>query len=232
MTKDSQQRAAGAAAALLVENDTIVGLGTGATASYFILALVERVKTEGLRIKAIPTSKRSDQLAEAGGIELTSFAKTRRVDLTVDGADQIQRGTLHLVKGLGGALLREKIVAAASDRLVIIAESAKLVDRLGGPIPVPVEVVRFGWETTAARLAAFGCEPKLRWPKDGNEPLVTELGNYILDCAFPPILDPAKLEQDLSHTVGVVESGLFIGMADMAIVGTSKGVETLTLKTG
>ena len=107
MTKDSQQRAAGAAAALLVENDTIVGLGTGATASYFILALVERVKTEGLRIKAIPTSKRSGQLAEAGGIELTSFAKTRRVDLTVDGADQIQRGTLHLVKGLGGALLRE-----------------------------------------------------------------------------------------------------------------------------
>ena len=226
MIRDAQRKAAAQAAAGLVESGMVVGLGTGSTAAHFIDALIGRVRDEGLKITAIPTSHRSDQQARRGGIPMTTFATVKQVDLTIDGADQIQRGTLHLVKGLGGALLREKIVASASKRLVIIADSAKLVDKLGGKIPVPVEVVKFGWETTSARIASLGV-PSRRWPQGGEEPFQTDGGNYILDCAFDRVDDPAGLERALANTVGVVESGLFIGMADMALVGTANGVETL-----
>ena len=227
MIRDAQRKAAAQAAAGLVESGMVVGLGTGSTAAHFIDALIGRVRDEGLKITAIPTSHRSDQQARRGGIPMTTFATVKQVDLTIDGADQIQRGTLHLVKGLGGALLREKIVASASKRLVIIADSAKLVDKLGGKIPVPVEVVKFGWETTSARIASLGGVPSRRWPQGGEEPFQTDGGNYILDCAFDRVDDPAGLERALANTVGVVESGLFIGMADMALVGTANGVETL-----
>ena len=224
MDQDRQRRAAADAAAALVENGMVVGLGTGSTAAHFIDALIRRVKTEGLDITAIPTSVRSEQQARAGGIHLVSFATAREVDLTVDGADQIQRGSLDLVKGLGGALLREKIVAASSKRLVIIADTSKLVDRLGGKVPIPVEVVQFGWETTAARIVRLGGHPTLRWAKDSDQPVRTDSGNLILDCAFPALDDPAGLETALSQTVGVVESGLFIGLVDTALVANAKGV--------
>jgi ribose 5-phosphate isomerase A len=137
----------------------------------------------------------------------------------------VERGTLHLIKGLGGALLREKIVAAASARLIIAVDESKLVDRLGGRTPLPVEIVRFGWQTTLDRLTALGCAPQLR--RAGGEPVATDGGNLIADCALPAIADPSALEARLSAVVGVVETGLFIGMTAAVAVGRAAGVEVV-----
>ena len=153
---------------------------------------------------------------------LTSFAKHRRIDVTIDGADQVERGTLNLIKGLGGALLREKIVASASDRMIVVVDETKLVDRLGRSTPLPVETVSFGWQTTLDRLSALGCEPRLRMA--GDKPFTTDSGNYIIDCVIAEIPDPAALEARLSAIIGVVESGLFIGLASKIVVGGT-GVE-------
>jgi ribose 5-phosphate isomerase A len=223
--RDARKREAALAAVAMVEDGMVVGLGTGSTAAFAIEGLIERVRG-GLRIMGIPTSERSAKQAREGGIVLTDFAHHTRLDLTIDGADEIHRDTLDLVKGLGGALLREKIVAAASDRLVIVADEPKLVSGLGATVAVPIEVVRFGWETTAGRLAALGANPVLRVASDGSV-FQTDGGNFILDCQFGPIGDPARLEQDLSGTIGVVETGLFIGMASTALVATQGGIVRL-----
>jgi ribose 5-phosphate isomerase A len=220
--RDALKRQAALAAVAMIEDGMVVGLGTGSTAKFAIDGVIERVR-DGLRILAIPTSERSAAQAAAGGIELSDFAHHTRLDLTIDGADEIARDTLDLVKGLGGALLREKIVAAASDRLVIIADEPKLVAGLGATVAVPIEVVVFGWETTAARLANLGANPVLRKAPDGAA-FRTDGGNLILDCHFGPIADPAVLEQQLSGVVGLVETGLFIGMATTALVATPNGV--------
>jgi ribose 5-phosphate isomerase A len=220
--RDARKREAAMAAVAMVEDGMVVGLGTGSTAAFAIEGLIARVR-DGLRIAGIPTSERSARQARDGGIELTDFAQHREVDLTIDGADEIDRHSLDLIKGLGGALLREKIVAAASGRLVIIADEPKLVPNLGGTVPVPVEVIPFGWETTAVRLATLGARPVLRQATDGAI-FRTDSNNLILDCHFGAIADPSRLEQDLSNTVGVVETGLFIGMATTVLVATSGGV--------
>ncbi len=225
MSRDAQKRAAAEAAVALVQDGMVVGLGTGSTAGFAIDALARRV-SQGLRILGIASSERSAAQARDSGIPLTSFAEHRRIALTIDGADEIAVGSLDLIKGLGGALLREKIVAAASDRLVIIADAAKLVERLGASAPVPVEVVGFGWETTAERLAALGANPVLRRAGDG-QPFRTDSGNLIVDCGFGSISDAAALEQALSGVVGVVETGLFIGMAHKALVADDNGVRRL-----
>jgi ribose 5-phosphate isomerase A len=227
MDRDTQKRAAAEAAAAMVEDGMIVGLGTGSTAWFAIEALIRRVR-EGLRIRGIPTSERSAAQARAGGIALTSFAEHHRLDLTIDGADEVQTGTLNLIKGLGGALLREKIVAAASERLIIVADGRKLVERLGTTAVVPVEVVPFGWETTAERLRRLGAGPQPR--RDAAGALFrTDSGNHILDCRFGPIADPAGLDQAIGQTVGVVETGLFIGMAAMALVADDNGIRRLSV---
>ncbi len=213
------------AAVAMVEDGMIVGLGTGSTAAFAIDGLIDRVRN-GLRIVGIPTSERSAKQARDGGIELTDFAHHVRLDLTIDGADEIARGSLDLVKGLGGALLREKIVAAASDRLVIVADEPKLVSGLGGSVAVPVEIVTFGWETTFARLAKLGANPVLRKDRQG-EAFRTDGGNLIADCGFGLIPDPGQLEKDLSATIGVIESGLFIGLATTALVATQAGLVRL-----
>jgi ribose 5-phosphate isomerase A len=222
MDRDQQKQQAAETAAALVQDGMVVGLGTGSTAAFAIAALARRVR-DGLRIVGIPTSERSARQARAGGIRLTDFAHHTRLDLTIDGADEIARGSLALVKGLGGALLREKIVAAASDRVVIVADETKLVDQLGGTVPVPVEAVAFGWETTALRVADLGVHPVLRLDQDGR-PFRTDGGNLILDCRFGLLADAARLERTLSKTTGVVDSGLFIGMAGCALVATASGV--------
>jgi ribose 5-phosphate isomerase A len=222
---DAQKRAAAEAAAAMVEDGMAVGLGTGSTAYFAIEALCRRVR-EGLRIVAIPTSERSAAQARDGGIPLTSFAERHRLDLTIDGADEIETGSLNLIKGLGGALLREKIVAAASDRLVIVADARKLTDRLGGTVPVPVEIVPFGWETTSERLRRLGTEPTLRRGA-GGQPFRTDGGNLILDCRFGPIADAGALDAAVGQTVGVVETGLFVGMAGLALVADGVGVRRL-----
>jgi len=219
---DAQKRDAAEAAAALVQDGMIVGLGTGSTAQFAIAALIRRARS-GLRIKCIATSDASEAQAIAGGLVITDFAAHPRIDLTIDGADQIARDSLFLVKGLGGALLHEKLVAASSDRLVIIADESKLVDGLGNRTPVPVEVVTFAWEATSARLARVGCTPVRRCRPDGAA-FVTDGGNFILDCHFDTIADAAALERDLSQIVGVIETGLFIGMASMVLVGTANGV--------
>lgn len=222
--RDARKREAAMAAVAMVQDGMVVGLGTGSTAAFAIDGLIERVRA-GLRIVGIPTSERSAKQAREGGITLTDFAAHPKVDLTIDGADEIACDTLDLIKGLGGALLREKIVAAASERLVIIADAPKLVSQLGSTCPVPVEVVAFGYETTAARLASLGARPVLRMA--AGEPFRTDGGNLILDCHFGRITDPRALERALSATVGVVETGLFIGMASVVLVATDTGIKRL-----
>jgi ribose 5-phosphate isomerase A len=223
--RDARKKEAALAAVALVEDGMVVGLGTGSTAAFAIDGLIERVREGGLRIVAIPTSERSAQQARAGGIELTDFTAHTKIDLTIDGADEIAEDSLDLIKGLGGALLREKIVAAASDRLVIIADEPKLVQRLGLTVPIPVEVVPFGWQTTAARLGALGCVPVPRTA--GTEPFHTDNGNMILDCQVNGIDDPAALERAMCSVVGVVETGLFLGMATTALVAKADGLRRI-----
>jgi ribose 5-phosphate isomerase A len=223
--RDALKREAAEAAIELVQDGMIIGLGTGSTAAFAVEALAARHR-QGLRFVGIPTSERTAAQATAAGIPLTSFAEHRQIDLTIDGADEVERGTLNLIKGLGGALLREKIVAAASRRLVIIIDGAKLVDRLGTHVPVPVEVVAFGLEPAQAALEALGAAPRLRLSPAG-EPFITDGGNRIVDCRFAPIADPALLEQRIGRVVGVVESGLFIGRADSVFVADAAGVHRL-----
>lgn len=222
--REAEKRAAGEAAAELVKDGMAVGLGTGSTATWMIAALGRRVQT-GLSIVGIPTSERSAAQARQVGIPLVTFANRPRLDLTIDGADEIAQGSLNLVKGLGGALLREKIVAAASDRMVVVGDHAKLVDQLGAT-PVPVEVVEFGWQTTRVRIEALGGRPVLRMAAD--TPFRTDGGNLILDCSFGLMDDPAGLETRLKATLGVIATGLFIGMAQTAYVAGPDGVRVLT----
>jgi ribose 5-phosphate isomerase A len=219
---DDLKRQVGEAAAALVENGMVVGIGTGSTANHVIDSLGERVR-QGLDFVGIPTSRRSEERARAIGIRIVGFDTHDRIDLTIDGADEIARGTLHLVKGLGGALLREKIVAAASRRMVVIADDSKLVDHLGSHVPVPVEVSSFGWESTARQLGLLGARVTPRQDRHGSL-FVTDGGNMILDCAFAPIADPAALEAEIAAIVGVFESGLFVGRAALALVAGRDGV--------
>jgi ribose 5-phosphate isomerase A len=223
--RDALKRAAAEAAVALVEDDMVVGLGTGSTARFAIEALARR-HGQGLRFLGIPTSERTAAEAAALGIPLTSFAAHRQIDLTIDGADEVERGTLNLIKGLGGALLREKIVASASRRLAIVVDGAKVVDRLGTRVPVPVEVVAFGIEATEAALAGIGATVRWRLSATGA-PFVTDGGNRILDCAFRPIADPGGLEARIGRVVGAVESGLFIGRAGPVFVADAAGVHRL-----
>jgi ribose 5-phosphate isomerase A len=221
---DDLKRAAAIRAVAEVKDGMVLGLGTGSTVRFVLEALARQV-AGGLRIAGIPTSAKTEVLARGMNIPLTDFAAHRRIDLTIDGADEVERDSLNLIKGGGGALLREKIVAAASDRLVIVADDSKLVDRLGTHVPLPVEIVAFGWQAMFGRLEKAGMKPVLR--QAGGAPFVTDGGNYIADCAVSGIPDPAALEKTLAAMVGVVDSGLFIGLASTVIVGGADGVAIL-----
>jgi ribose 5-phosphate isomerase A len=225
MALDDLKRAAAAAAVELVEPGMLIGLGTGSTANYAIQLLGERYRA-GLQFTGVPSSLASSNLARSFGIELIESPTDASIDLTIDGADEIAESDLSLIKGMGGALLREKIVAVRSRRLVIIADETKLIPRLNGRMPVPVEVVAFGWESTKARLAALGCRPVLKRDAQG-EPFQTDGGNLIFNCKFDALPDPAATEAALSAIVGVVESGLFIGLATTALVASSSGVRRI-----
>jgi ribose 5-phosphate isomerase A len=220
------KKAAAEAAAALVSSGMVVGLGTGSTAAFVVAELGRRVASEGLQIIGIPTSERTADQARGLRIPLATFAEKQHIDLTIDGADEVERESLHLVKGLGGALLREKIVAAASTHMAVIADDTKLVDHLGMHTAVPVEVVPFGWEVTQEKLKALGCHPKLRPAADGR-PYLTDGGHYILDCAFGKIEKPKELARQLDHTVGVVEHGLFLDFAWQVFIGGKNGVTIL-----
>ncbi|HWB48090.1 MAG TPA: ribose-5-phosphate isomerase RpiA [Stellaceae bacterium] len=225
MDRDELKRAAALRALDYVKDGMVLGLGTGSTA-YFVVEGLGRRVAQGLSITGIPTSERTAAHARSLNIPLSDFGAHSRIDLTIDGADEVERGSLNLIKGLGGALLREKIVAAASRQLVIVVDQEKLVARLGDHTPVPVEVVQFGWQATAAALTRLGAEPVLRHATEDHV-FITDGGNYILDCRFGPITDPAQLEQRIGMTVGVVESGLFVNRAAAVIAATAGGVEVL-----
>jgi ribose 5-phosphate isomerase A len=224
MERDALKQEAARRAVDLVEPGMVLGIGTGSTAGFVIEELAARVAA-GLSVVAIPTSEHSAALARRLGIRLTNFAAHRRLDLAIDGADEVARGSLDLIKGAGGALLREKIVAATSARFVVVVDDEKLVDRLGERHPVPVEVTPFGWQATAAAIELLGAALTLR--QGGDKPFVTDGGNFILDCRFGPIEDPARLERLLNLTVGVVENGLFVGRSSAVVVASAAGVEIL-----
>lgn len=222
---DSQKRAAGEAAALLVESGMVVGLGTGSTAAWFVKALAVRK----LDVTCIATSTTTAELAASLGMTLVELGDTREIDLTVDGADEIGPG-LSLIKGGGAALLREKLVWEASRRCVVIADAAKRVETLG-KFPLPIEVVAFGHKTTALRICDalaecdIGIPPRLR-VKDG-QPVRTDGGNLIYDAACGRIEEPATLAFALKSVTGVVDHGLFLDLAELALIGTPDGVATL-----
>jgi ribose 5-phosphate isomerase A len=203
-----------------------VGLGSGSTSALVIDEVGRRVR-DGLRIVAIATSIQSHRQAESLGIPLTDFAHQPELDLTIDGADEVQRGTLALIKGHGGALLREKIVAMASRRMLVAVDPRKVVDRLGSVFTVPVEVVPFGWETTQRRLRDQGFVSDLRRNDDG-EPYVTDGQHYILHCKLIESgLTPEQAAEALKRTTGVVEHGLFLGIASKVVIGSAEKIDFL-----
>jgi ribose 5-phosphate isomerase A len=229
MTADEQKRKAAEKAISFVEPGMKLGLGTGSTARHFVDLLGAKVKA-GLDVLCVPTSEATRIQAHALGIRLATLDEVPLLDLTVDGADELD-DQLQLIKGGGGALLREKIVAAASARLIIIADASKRVPKLGA-FPLPVEVVRFGATATRGMIemlaADAGCtgQIKLRLGQD-RQPFVTDGGNYIFDCAFGVIDDADALDEALKMIPGVVENGLFLGLADAAIIAGPEGVEVL-----
>jgi len=210
---------AGAATALVEEGMT-VGLGSGSTAEAFVHALGVRVQ-QGLNIQGIPTSRRTEHAAREAGIPLTTLSDSRMVDFGIDGADEIDP-RLNLSKGRGGAMLYEKLVAEACNRWVIVAAAEKLVDRLGARFALPVEIIPFGWETTQARVEALGFAAPLRVARDGV-PLITDGNHFILDCATGPIDDPKTLGDTLKCISGVIDHGLFVGLAAAALVCDADG---------
>jgi ribose 5-phosphate isomerase A len=229
MSPDEQKRAAGEAAAELVDARTfVIGLGTGSTAAWFVKALPERLAAAGLTGRTcVATSEATAALAGAVGLEVIDLDQAGNIDLTVDGADEIGPG-LALIKGAGGALLREKLVWEASRRCVVIADASKRVETLGRNYPLPIEVVPFGHAVTLRRIVGgladcgVAASPRLRLA--GEAPYVTDNGNYIYDAPCGAIVDPVGVEAALKSITGVVEHGLFLGLAEAALIGTDEGV--------
>ena len=220
MNKDLEKETAARAAVELVRDGQIVGLGTGSTAAYAVRFLGERVQA-GLRIRGISTSVKTKELAASLGIPLSTLEEFQQIDITIDGADEVDP-ELRLIKGGGGALLREKIVASVTRQFVVIADSSKQVASLG-KFPVPVEVIPFAQTLVAKKIEGLGASVKAREYAYGN-PFVTDEGHHILDCSFGEIADPEELAGELDRMPGVVEHGLFIGMANVALIGKENQV--------
>lgn len=224
---NAEKRAAAERSLEYVRDGMCLGLGSGSTAAIMLELLGQRVR-DGLRVRGVPTSEASRQVAEHAGIPIVTFDEVSSLDLTIDGADEVDP-QLNLIKGGGGALLREKIVASLSRRVVIIVDSQKQVPRLGA-FPLPVEVVQFAWRPLAQRLGDLGATPVLRRGPDGGA-YVTDEGNFVLDCAFGQIDDPAALAARLDAMPGVVDHGLFVGLAHTLVVGRSDGTGVIERNT-
>ncbi len=220
---EQSQTAAGAKRALeFVEDGQVLGLGTGRAAASFVRALGQRVR-EGLRVQGVPTSEATAELARSLDIPLLTLEQAGRIDVTFDGADEVDP-KCELLKGYGGALVREKIVACSSERLVILVGPEKLVSQLGARGKLPVEVLPFGVGLCRRRLQELGCESDLRRDAAGD-PFVTDNGNHILDCKVAPIERPAELDAAIQGLPGVVGTGLFIGLADAVIIQDGERAE-------
>lgn len=219
--QDEAKRRAAERAVEFVADGQIIGLGTGSTSRYAIEAL-GRLAGEGLRIQGVATSEATAQKARGLGLTVLDLNEVSAIDLTIDGADEVD-AAFNMIKGGGGALTREKLVALASRKRLFIVDETKLVSRLGEGWPLPVEVLPFCWRHAANQIGRLGCEPQLR--KSGDHPFETDNGNYILDCRFQGIDEPAQIEKAIKLTPGVVECGLFIGIADILVIGWSDRVE-------
>lgn len=213
------KQVAGERAIEFVKDGMIVGLGTGST-TYFAIKRLGMMVNEGLNIIGIPTSVQTEKIAQESGIRLSNLEEHPEVDVTIDGADEVDP-QLNLIKGMGGALLREKIVASASKMEVIVVDPSKMVEILGTKSPLPVEVSIFGWKNCLARLKKLGCDAKLRMKDEVI--YITDNNNYIIDCSFERIDNPEDLESEINNTPGVVANGLFLGIADIVIMGTEDG---------
>jgi ribose 5-phosphate isomerase A len=220
-----EKQIAAESAVELVKGGMVIGLGSGSTAEIAIRILGEKVKN-GLQIIGVPTSHKSEEIARVLGMRLATLEDYPALDLTIDGADEVELGSLDLIKGRGGALLREKIVASSSRQLIIVVDESKIVKKLGSHGEVPVEIVSFGWQSTAHRLEELGWNPVLR-SQAGGGPFVTDGGHYILDCSFEKGLSIQSKAAQLHDTVGVVEHGMFLGMATEVHVGSATGVRVL-----
>lgn len=218
------KRTVGYAAAELVEDGNVVGLGTGSTTYYFIEKLGKRIIEEGIDIRGIPTSYQSFLLAKDAGISITTLEE-HDIDIAVDGADEVD-SSLNLIKGGGAAHTMEKIVDYAADRFIVIVDESKIVDKLG-EFPVPLEVIPQACRTVSEHVGQFGGVPTLRMGKMKGGPVITDNGNFVLDVKFESIEDPAYLEKELNFIPGVVENGIFSGVVDEVIVGTSEGIKVL-----
>ncbi len=225
MNVQTLKKQAGETAAQLVESGMVIGLGTGSTAIFATRRIAQRLQSGDLSdISAIPTSLATEAAARELGLPLSTLERHPRVDLTIDGADEVDPA-FNVIKGGGGALLREKIVAQASERLVIVVDESKLSEQLGANWAVPVEVFPFGWHSQAAFLRGLGADAVLR--KNGADPFQTDQGNLILDCDFGAIQDAAALDKTLNARAGIAEHGLFIDMARDVIVADARGIRHL-----
>ncbi|RIL50303.1 ribose-5-phosphate isomerase RpiA [Mammaliicoccus fleurettii] len=224
MNQDDLKKRVAYEAINYIKDGMVVGLGTGSTMYYAIQSLGERIK-EGLNIKGIPTSERTTEWARSNNIPLTDFSEVNHLDLVIDGADEVDEN-FQLIKGGGGALLREKIVANATDQFIVIIDESKYVQTLG-KFKLPVEVVPFGWEVTAREIEVLGCNATLRM--DNNGIFLTDNDHYILDCDFKVINNPEKLNQDLISIVGVVETGLFINMTRKVLISYSNSGKVIEM---
>jgi len=227
---DAAKRRAAVEAVKHVQDGHIIGIGSGSTAAFAIREIGRKIKEENLRVLGVPTSNQSFFLAVEQGIPVTTLDEHPQLDLDIDGADQIDRA-LNLIKGGGGALTREKVVAAAANELIIVADETKLVENLGKNQRLPVEVLKFALPIVSSRVRAIGGKPFLRDRKDGSGPYVTDNGNFIMDLDFGTIERPAELESELRAIPGVVETGFFIGMADISYVGTKTAVKKMRRET-
>jgi len=228
LEREELKKQAGEKAVERIEDGMIVGLGTGSTVEYTLRKLGKLVR-DGLKIKGIPTSIHTTRIAKEEEIPLTTLDENPVIDVTIDGADEVD-SNLNLIKGGGGALTREKIIAFNSKKVVIVIDDSKVVKALGIDFPLPVEVTKFGWTSTKNTLEQLGCNVELRKIM-GDEPFITDNSNYILDCEFEKISEPEQLEIDINNIPGVVENGLFIGLVDEVIVGGKQGILILNKET-
>jgi ribose 5-phosphate isomerase A len=224
---EAEKRIAGEYAARLVKDGDHVGLGTGSTVKYAIEGIARRISLEGLKISGVATSTRTEELAGSLGITLIDIDDVEKLDIAIDGADEINP-SLDLIKGLGGALFREKVVASLAERFVIVAEQSKYVEKLGTRSPLPVEVARFGSVQALHRLSSIEGVQKIDFRRKDGKPFITDNGNYVIDLWFKDgIENPAKLREKIESTLGVLTSGLFLGMATEVVLSDTQGVRVL-----
>ena len=224
---DSFKKAAALKAVEFVRDGMVVGLGTGSTAKHMVIALGERVRA-GMTLRGVPTSQETAALARQSGIPLIDAENRWDIDIAIDGADQVDPG-FNLIKGGGGALLKEKIVAASARQFIVLIDHTKQVPVLGGSFPLPIEIIPFGWGSTARAIERLTKSPVVLRERNGA-PFETEAGNLIVDVHLTRIEQPADLEIALNQIPGIVETGLFVGRTDILIVGTASGTETLRAK--